>query len=46
MMISGADMSSSVHAHNKNKDILILDVGPTQWLDNTILAAEKEYALK
>ena len=46
MMIFGADMSSSVHAHNKNKDILILDVGPTQWLGNTILAAEKEYALK
>ena len=46
MMIFGADMSWSVHAHNKNKDILIIDVGPTQWLDNTILAAEKEYALK
>ena len=44
-MIFGADMSSSVHADNKNKDILILDVGPTRWLDNTILAAEKEYAL-
>ena len=46
MMIFGADMSSSVHAHNKNIDILILDVGPTQWLDNIISAAEKEYALK
>ena len=46
MMIFGADLSWSVHAHNKNKDILIIDVGPTQWLDNTILAAEKEYALK
>ena len=26
-------MSSSVHTDNKKKDILILDIGPTQGLD-------------
>ena len=32
-----ADMSSSVHINNKNKDILILGEGPTQGLDDTKL---------
>ena len=32
--IFGADMSSSVHIDNKNKDILILGEGPTQGLDD------------
>ena len=32
----GADMHSSVHIDNKNKDILILEEGPTQRLDDTI----------
>ena len=30
VIIFGAYMSSSVHADNKNKDILILGKGPTQ----------------
>ena len=34
-IIFGVDMSSSVHANNKKKDILILGEGPTQGLDNT-----------
>ena len=29
-------MHSSVHIDNKNKDILILEEGPTQGLDDTI----------
>ena len=29
-------MHSSVHIDNKNKDILILEEGPTQRLDDTI----------
>ena len=32
-VIFGVDMSSSVHINNKDKDILILAEGPTQWLD-------------
>ena len=36
-------MSSSVHASNKNKDILILGKRETKGLDNTILIAEVEY---
>ena len=38
----GVDMSSSVHAENKKKDILILGEGPTQGLDDTTLTAEKK----
>ena len=38
-------MSSSVHVDNKKKNILILDEGPIQRLDNTILTAEKKYAI-
>ena len=30
VIIFGVDMSSSVHIHNKKKDILILGKGPTQ----------------
>ena len=30
----------TVHVHNKKKDILILDKGPTQGLDGTTLTAE------
>ena len=33
-------MSSSVHIDNKRKDMLILDEGPTQGLDDTTLTAE------
>ena len=38
-------MSSSVHADNKKKDILILDDGPTQGLGGTTLTAEKLYSI-
>ena len=33
-------MSSFVHIHNKNKEILILGEGPTQGLDDTTLTAK------
>ena len=41
-------MSSSVHTvhiDNKGKDILILNEGPTQWLDDTTLTAEGIYPI-
>ena len=38
-------MSSSVHANNKNIDILILGNGETKRLDNTSLTAEAEYSI-
>ena len=38
-------MSSSVHIDNKNKDILILDEGPKQRLDDTTLTAEAKYPI-
>ena len=38
-------MSSSMHANNKNKDILILGKGQTKGLDNTSLTAEAEYSI-
>ena len=41
VVIFGVDMSSSVDANNKNKDILILGKGQTQGLDNTKLTAEQ-----
>ena len=45
VIIFGADMymSSSVHINNKNKDILLLDEGPTQGLDDTTLTAKAKY---
>ena len=45
VIIFGADMSSSVHADNKNKDILILGEGPTQGLDLMTLTAEAKYPI-
>ena len=45
MIIFGADISSSAHIDNKNKDILILGKGPTQRLDNTTLTAEAKYSI-
>ena len=45
VIIFGADMSSSVHVDNKNTDILILDEGPTQGLDDTTLTAEAKYPI-
>ena len=44
-IIFGADMSSSVHVDNKNKDILILGEGATQVLDYTTLTAEVKYPI-
>ena len=38
-------MSSSLHNDNKGKDILILDQGPTQGLDDDTLTAEVKYPL-
>ena len=43
VIIFGTDMSSSVHIDNKGKDILIIDEGPTQELDDTTLTAEVKY---
>ena len=45
VVIFGADMSSSVHINNKEKDILILGRGPTQGLDDTTLTAKTEYSI-
>ena len=44
-IIFEVNMSSSVHANNKNKDILILGKGRTQGLRNTTLLAEAEYSI-
>ena len=43
VIIFGVHMSSSTHANNKNKDILILGKRQKQGLDNTTLTAEAEY---
>ena len=45
IIIFGADMSSSVHIHNKGKDILILDEGPTQGLDDKRITVEAKYPI-
>ena len=42
ILIFGVDMSSSVDANIRNKDILILGKGETQGLDNTTLTVEAE----
>ena len=44
-MIFVVDMTSSVHANNRDKDILILGKGQTQGLDNTTLTAKTEYSI-
>ena len=41
----GFYMSSSVHIDNKRKDVLILGIGPSQQLDNTMLAVEAQYSI-
>ena len=41
VIISVADMNSSIHVDNKGKDILILGTGPTQWLGEHSLTAER-----
>ena len=38
-------MSSSVHANNKTKNILVLGKGFTQGLENTTIYAEKMYSI-
>ena len=43
--ILGADMSSSMHVDNKEKNILILGWGPTQGLDDTTLTTEAKYPI-
>ena len=45
VIIFGADMNSSIHFDNKRKDILILRIGPTQWLGEHSLTAEKMYSI-
>ena len=45
IIIFGADMSSSVHIDNKEKDILILSKGPAKGLNNTMLIAETLYSI-
>ena len=45
IIIFGVDISSSVHIDNKNKDILILNDGPKQGLDDTTLTAEAKYPI-
>ena len=44
-IILGEDMSSSVHAINKTKNILVLGKDLVQRLDNTIIYAEKLYSI-
>ena len=38
-------MSSCVYIDNNKKDILILGIGPTWWLDNTTLSVEAQYSV-
>ena len=45
VIIFGADMSSSVHADNRTKNILVLGKGFTQGYDNTTIYAEKMYSI-
>ena len=45
VIIFGADVSSSVHANNKTKNILVLSKDFVQGLDNTTIYAEKMYSL-
>ena len=45
VIVFGADMSSSVHVNNKNKNIVVLGEGPTQGLDDTTLTAKTKYPI-
>ena len=45
VIIFGRDMSSSVHANDKKKNILVLSKGFTQGLDNTKMYARKLYSI-
>ena len=44
VLIFGVDMSFSAHIDNKQKDILVLGIGPTQALEHT-QTAEKMYSI-
>ena len=44
VIILGADMSSSVHASNKTKDILVLGKGLIQKIERTTIYAETMYS--
>ena len=43
IIIFGVDLSNSAHATNKTQNILILDHGLTQKVNNTTIYAEKMY---
>ena len=45
VIILGADMSSSVYANNKTKNILVLGKDFVQGLDNTTIYAEKMHSI-
>ena len=45
VIIFGADISSSVYANNKTKNILVLGKDFTQGLDHTTIYAEKLYSI-
>ena len=45
VIISGVDMSSSVHVDNKKNYFLILGKGPAQGLDDTTLKAKAPYSI-
>ena len=45
VIISGVDISSSVHIENKKKDILIHGKGPTHGFDDTTLTGEAQYSI-
>ena len=45
VIVFGVDMSSSVHANNKNKNILIFGKRQTKGLDNTSLTTEAGYSI-
>ena len=45
VVIFGVDNSSSVHAHNKRKHILILGEGPTEGLRDASITAEAKYSI-
>ena len=45
VIIFRADMRSSVHIDNKNKDILILGKEPTQGVDDIALTARAYYPI-
>ena len=45
VIILGADISSSLHFDNKEKDILILGIDPIQGLDDNTLTTEANYSI-